>query len=50
MRIFEVSNILNEQILFDIKSKNNKNFINKFHVIESNFTYKYKKKKLFDKK
>lgn len=44
MRIFEVSNILNEQILFDIKSKNNKNFINKFHVIESNFTYKYKKK------
>jgi hypothetical protein len=44
MNIFEVSSVLNEQLLFDIKSKNNKDYINKFHVVESNFTYKYKKK------
>ena len=44
MKIFEISNILNEQLLFDVKSKNSKNYINKFHVVESNFTYKYEKK------
>jgi len=44
MKILEISNILNEQLLFDIKSKNSKIYVNKFHVFESNFTYKYEKK------
>jgi hypothetical protein len=44
MKVFEISNILNEQLIFDLKSKNSKNYINKFHVVDSNFNYKYQKK------
>ena len=50
MRVYEISNYLNEELILDIKSENNKKFVNEFHVVESNTTYRYNKKRFNLKK
>ena len=44
MKIYEISNYLNEQLILDIKAENNQENVDEFHVTESNSTYKYNKK------
>jgi len=44
MKIFEISNYLNEQLLLDIKAENNQEYVDEFHITESNSTYRYNKK------
>lgn len=44
MTIYEISNFYNEQLVLDIKAKNNQNYVNKFYVVESNLTYRYNQK------
>lgn len=50
MKVYEISNYLNESLILDIKSENNKKFVDEFHVVESNATYRYNKKKFNLKK
>ena len=34
MKIYEISNYLNEQLILDIKAENNQENVDEFHVVE----------------
>ncbi len=44
MKIIEISNYLNEQLILDIKAENSLTYVDELHIVESNSTYRYKKK------
>ena len=44
MLVYEISNFLNEQLILDIKTENNQNIVEEFHVVESNVSNRFNKK------
>lgn len=48
--IYEISNFYNEQLVLDIKAKNNQNFVDKFYVVKSDSTYRFNEKPYILKK
>jgi hypothetical protein len=47
MKIFEVSPFFNEEFILDLRIANSKGIVDEFHVLESNRSHKFNKKKYY---